>query len=169
MDKGSQLFLLLSKMKAPILSKDPIPIPVLCVSVCHSRATVAGCGRCLHDLRCPRVGATETSTHPAPWPPDTAAAAATTAAATTRRTMTSIPPRNPTHTQARSCGYTTRQLFNVYFMQDLLCASTLHNFHFPSFSNYLMLNMTLPNVDCRILSRYIFKYLTDCDFWAISW
>ena len=121
MDKGSQLFLLLFKMKAPILSKDPIPIPVLCVSVSLPRHS-SGCSRCLHDLRCPRVGATETSTHPAPWPLATAAAAATTAAATTRRTMTSIPPRNPTRTQARSCGYTTRQLFNVYFVQDLLCA-----------------------------------------------
>ena len=34
MDKGSQLFnLLCYKMKAPNLSKDPIPIPALCVSV----------------------------------------------------------------------------------------------------------------------------------------
>ena len=122
MDKGSQLFnLLCYKMKAPNLSKDPT-ISLLCVSVCHSCATVAGCSRCLHDLRCPRVGATATSTHRAPWPPDTAAAAETTAAATTRRTMTSIPPRNPTRTQARTCGYTAQLLFNVYFLQDLLCA-----------------------------------------------
>ena len=122
MDKGSQLFnLLCYKMKAPNLSKDPT-ISLLCVSVCHSCAAVAGCSRCLHDLRCPRVGATATSTHRATWPPDTAAAAETTAAATTRRTMTSIPPRNPTRTQARTCGYTAQLLFNVYFLQDLLCA-----------------------------------------------
>ena len=60
-------------------------------------------------------------------------------------------------------------IHNTATVQCLLYARSLHNFHFPSFSNYLMLNMTLPNVDCRILSRYIFKYLTDCDFWAISW